>query len=85
VLLQHLDDLLFGKSALAHVRLPKEQTLPKFGDICGEQVMAHVMSIIERPENSPGHDARMTRTRRLTEPEIRSFSTGLRRATERQW
>src|SRR3954463_12302208 len=26
-----LDDLLFGKSALAHVRLPKEWTLPKFG------------------------------------------------------
>jgi hypothetical protein len=38
VLLQHLDDLLFGKSALAHVRLPKERTLPKIGDIYGEQV-----------------------------------------------
>jgi transposase len=37
-LLQHLDDLLFGKSALAHIRLPKERTLPKIGDICGEQV-----------------------------------------------
>jgi hypothetical protein len=38
MLLQHLDDLLFGKSALAHVRLPKERTLPKIGDIYGEQV-----------------------------------------------
>jgi hypothetical protein len=33
MLLQHLDDLLVRKSALAHVRLPKERTLPKFGDI----------------------------------------------------
>jgi hypothetical protein len=33
VLLQHLDDLLFSESALAHVRLPKERTLPKFGGI----------------------------------------------------
>jgi len=38
VLLQHLDDLLFGKSALTHVRLPKERTLPKIGGIYGEQV-----------------------------------------------
>jgi hypothetical protein len=38
MLLQHLDDLLFGKSALAHVRLRKERTLPKIGDIYGEQV-----------------------------------------------
>jgi len=27
--LQHLDDLLFGKSALTHVRRLKERTLPK--------------------------------------------------------
>ena len=33
-----LDDLLFGKSALAHVRLPKERKLPKIGGIYGEQV-----------------------------------------------
>jgi hypothetical protein len=36
--LQHVDDLLFRKSALAHVRLPKERTLPKIEDIYGEQV-----------------------------------------------
>ena len=29
MLLQHFDDLRFSKSALAHVRLPKERTLPK--------------------------------------------------------
>jgi len=44
VLLQHLDDLLFCKSALAHVRLPKERTLPKIGDIYGEQVIANYLS-----------------------------------------
>src|SRR5262249_46400653 len=43
MLLQHLDDLLFGKSALAHVRLPKERTLPKIGDIYGEQVTRHAL------------------------------------------
>ena len=26
---KNLDDLLFGESALTHVRLPKERTLPK--------------------------------------------------------
>jgi hypothetical protein len=38
VLLQHLDNLLFGKSALAHVRLPMDRTLPKIEGIYGEQV-----------------------------------------------
>jgi hypothetical protein len=33
MLLQHLDDLLFRESALTHVRLPKERTLPKNGDV----------------------------------------------------
>ena len=42
VFLQHLDDLLFGKSALAHVRLPKERTLPKIEGIYGEQVNLHL-------------------------------------------
>ena len=28
MLLQHFDDLLFGESALAHVRLHRERTLP---------------------------------------------------------
>ena len=45
VLLQHLDDLLFGKSALAHVRLPKERTLPKIGDIYGEQVITKLVGL----------------------------------------
>jgi hypothetical protein len=31
VFLQNLDDLLFGESALTHVGLPKERTLPKTG------------------------------------------------------
>jgi hypothetical protein len=35
VLLQNLDDLLFGVSALTHVRLPKERTLPKNGAFKG--------------------------------------------------
>ena len=38
VLLQNLDDLLFGESALTHVRLPKERTLPKTGGVYGERV-----------------------------------------------
>ena len=33
VLLQHLDDLFFRESALAHVRLPRDRTLPKNGGI----------------------------------------------------
>ena len=39
------DDLLFGKSALAHVRLPKERTLPKIGGIYGEQVKPHLLPL----------------------------------------
>jgi deoxycytidylate deaminase len=38
VLLQYFDDLFFGESALTHVRLPKERTLPENGGIYGEQV-----------------------------------------------
>jgi hypothetical protein len=44
-------NLLFGKSALAHVRLPKERTLPKFGDIYGEQVSG--LSITQAYEPRP--------------------------------
>jgi hypothetical protein len=35
VLLENLDDLLFGESALAHVRLPKERPLHKTGAFKG--------------------------------------------------
>ena len=57
MLLQHLDDLLFGKSALAHVRLPKERTLPKFGDIYAEQVTTATtqpLLLAQRNENPAG-------------------------------
>jgi hypothetical protein len=33
VFLQNPDDLFFAESALAHVRLPKERTLPKTGGV----------------------------------------------------